>query len=156
MRLPSKDHRDYQTHGRREGRASDVLPGMGWSDRPTAPGPWRPTLGVYAAVLVPGVLGAVFAWPWWLVFLLLAPAVVLSARVGWLGAELRGIHSRSRASRGFSGIGGLIRGPLGIVGANLLAERYWGLSVAGAAVAFDLAVRAWWHRRDHSAGPGAW
>jgi hypothetical protein len=119
-----------------------------WLRSPYAAGPLLGTLAFYAALLVPGALGALLAWPWWITLPLLLPGLLWSVKLGRIGAEQRGIHSRRETPRALYALIGASSVPISALGGQALAQRYWGLALAAMVVAFDLAVRAWWQRYD--------
>ena len=100
-----------------------------WWRRPTAPLSIGSALAMWTLVVVPTVLGAVFAWQWWIVLAGLLPYVVLSTRLGWVAAEARGIKSRAQTPRLASAIlGGFIGAVIGVTIPHL-PERYAGLVI---------------------------
>jgi hypothetical protein len=119
-----------------------------WWKRPWAPGPLRPTLGVYALLLVPAALGAAFDWSFWLTVALMTPAILLSIRLGQVGAQQRGLRSRKETPQAASGLIGGVGAVVVVVLADTMDLRYFGLLLAGATITMDLIFRAWWLRLD--------
>jgi hypothetical protein len=119
-----------------------------WWKRPWAPGPLRPTLGVYALLLVPAALGAAFDWSAGLTIALMIPALLLSIRLGQVGARRRGLRSRKETPQVASGLIGAVGAVVVVVVSDTLAFRYFGLLLAGMAITTDLIIRAWWLRFD--------
>jgi hypothetical protein len=120
----------------------------GWWKRPWAPGPLRPTLGVYALLLVPAALGAAFDWSAGLTIALMIPAILLSIRIGQVGAQQRGLRSRKETPQIATGLIGGVGALVVVVLSDTMDLRYFGLLLAGSTITMDLIFRALWLRID--------
>ena len=89
----------------------------------------------------PGVAAAVGEWPWWVPIALSAPGYFLYVRAG-----CRRTTPLPARSRGMLTTLAFAAGPLGVLIANTVDERYWGLALPAAVLVYDLIARLlWWH-----------
>jgi hypothetical protein len=122
-----------------------------WWERPMAPGPLITELGAQTTVLLPGVLGAIFAWTWWVTLVLMMPGIVLVQRLGWGWARARGLRTRSETPHISTAVGAIVGGICG-VSVSLLPTRYLGLVAACLGIAGSAVVRILWRARNRRDG----
>src|ERR1700730_2261994 len=80
-----------------------------WS-RPSVVPPFKRSLMAYGVLIVPAVLAALLAWPWWLGCVLLIPGLTLHLKAGRMAAVARGMTSPDKRDRGIGGMMGALVG----------------------------------------------
>ncbi len=119
-----------------------------WWKRPIAPGPLGATLAADAILLLPAVLGAIFAWAWWLTLLLMIPGIALHQRISWGAARELGLQTHSEDKRTQMILGGIVGGLCGI-SVNVVPHQYFGLVVACVGIVANLTTRRWLLEQAH-------
>jgi hypothetical protein len=115
--------------------------------RPAVPPPLRDALVPYVLLLLPAVLGAVFAWSWWVAAVLITPGFAVYEAKSWAAAKAQGATSSSDTGQVLVGF---IAVPIAVVLAGIVrtdAGRFSILAlVAYVIVVVDPLARAVWHK----------